>query len=175
MLGAFMYHVTAPEIAEIILRDGFIDHAAQKGIPGFGVTHTFDPGVWFADKPPITAIAIDQFMGRTDEAWISIFITPEDFDRCFKGNEWQDASWPTRQWCIPAVEANKFPRQEVPLRDVLAMRIGDDLTIEDLNGLIESEISDDAIKARWLGALQFSALRRERAAVIDRAIMSAPT
>lgn len=38
-----LYHVTTPEIAPVIMREGFRDHAAQKGVPGFGVTHTFDP------------------------------------------------------------------------------------------------------------------------------------
>ena len=150
---AYLYHVTTPEIARIIFRDGFKDQAAQKYVPGFGVTHTFDPGVWFADVPPITAICVDQFLGHTDEAWVCIRITPEDFDRCFVGNEWQDTSWPTRQWLIPAAEANKFPRFEMPLEKVLARRIDDNLTVEEMSDMIETEMTDETIKDRWRAAL----------------------
>ena len=43
---ANFYHVTTPENAQIIMREGFKDHAAQKGVPFLGiVTHIFDPGV----------------------------------------------------------------------------------------------------------------------------------
>jgi len=106
---AYLYHVTTPEIARIIFRDGFKDQAAQKYVPGFGVTHTFDPGVWFAGVPPITA--------------------------------------------IPAAEANKFPRFEMPLEKVLARRIDDNLTVEEMSDMIETEMTDETIKDRWRAAL----------------------
>jgi hypothetical protein len=155
---AYLYHVTTPEIAQIILREGFRDHAAQKGVPGFGVTYTYDPGVWFADVPPITAVGVDQYIGHSDEAWIALLITPEDFERCFKGNEWQDASWPTRQWLIPAADANQFPRFELSLEEVLRFRINDTLTTEGLSELIESDLTDESIKARWCAALETAML-----------------
>jgi hypothetical protein len=51
-----LYHVTTPEKLPLILKDGFKDHAAAKGVPGIVITHRFEPGVWLADVPPITAI-----------------------------------------------------------------------------------------------------------------------
>jgi hypothetical protein len=103
-------------------------------------------------------------MGRSDEAWIGIWVTPEDYERCFVGNEWQDESWPTRQWLIPAAEANRFPRREVPLEEVLYCRIhgtpearsvggGGTITAEEMSHLIDTEM-DDPIKARWRAALK---------------------
>jgi hypothetical protein len=56
-----LYHVTAPKNVPLILRDGFRDNAARKGA-GDIATYQFDPGVWLADVPPITAISVDQFM-----------------------------------------------------------------------------------------------------------------
>ena len=158
-----LYHVTTPEIAPVIMREGFRDHAAQKGVPGFGVTHTFDPGVWFADVPPITAISVDQFMAHVDEAWIAVFITEDDYWQYFRGNEWQDESWPTRQWLIPAAHANQFPRSEVALAQILRQRIDDTLTAEVLSELIETDLSDDGIKACWRTALTAATAEIEQA------------
>jgi hypothetical protein len=103
----------------------------------------------------------------TDEAWIRIKITQEDFDRCFLDNEWEDFTWPTRQWLIPASEANQFPRDEMSLLDVLAHRLATEhcdhptnlhLTADFIRKMIETEMTDATIKARWLDALD--AVRR---------------
>jgi hypothetical protein len=154
-----LYHVTTPEIVPVILRDGFRASAAQKGLPGLVVTHTFDPGVWFADVPPITAISVDQFMGYEDEAWIAVFVTEEDYNQHFVGNEWQDTSWPTRQWLISETAANSFVRCEVPLSEVLRLRIANVstqhhryYTAKVLQRQIQNEMSGDT-QARWLAAL----------------------
>jgi hypothetical protein len=112
-----LYHVTVPEKLPQILRSGFKDHAAAKGIPGMMVTHRFESGVWLADVPPITAISVDQFLGHADEAWIEVLATEEFYWRHLRGNEWQDASWPTRQWLVSAQAVNQLSMQEVSLVD----------------------------------------------------------
>jgi hypothetical protein len=157
---ALFFHVTTPEAAASILDNGFKDSAAKKGFLGI-VTHEFQPGVWFADVPPITAISVDQFLGHRDEAWIAISVTEEEFHKHFRGNEWQDPSWPTRQWLIAAEAANNFPRCEIPLVEVLRMRIANDstehhrfITADILRECILSEMNpEEPIQARWLAAL----------------------
>jgi hypothetical protein len=157
-VGAFMYHVTTPERAPVILREGFRDHAARKGF-GNMTTYMFDSGVWFADVPPITAISVDQWLGHKDEAWIAIFITETDFGRIFQGNEWQDESWPTRQWLIPANCANQFERSEVPLEQVLRLRIVNNTTEHHAYytaDILREQITQEmggAVQGRWLAAL----------------------
>jgi hypothetical protein len=121
---AIFYHVTTPPIAPTILAEGFKDNAARKGIFDI-VTHVFEPGVWLADVPPITAISVDQFLGHEDEAWIAVRVTEAQFEAHFRGNEWQDSGWPTRQWLLPAAVVNQFPRWEIPLVDVLKLRIAE--------------------------------------------------
>jgi hypothetical protein len=153
------FHVTTSEIAPIILTEGFKDNAAQKGVLGI-VTYRFDPGVWLADVPPITAISVDQFLGHEDEAWIAIRVSSSQFNAYFRGNEWQDESWPTGQWLLPAAVVNQFPRHEVPLVDVLRIRLTDNstehhrfYTAEVLHEQILSEMSG-AIQTKWLTALE---------------------
>jgi hypothetical protein len=153
------YHVTTPEFAPVILTEGFKDHAAQKGIFDT-VTWQFDPGVWLADVPPITVISVDQFLGHADEAWIAVQVSASGFNTHFRGNEWQDQSWPTRQWLVPAAVVNRFPRHEVPLVDVLRIRLTDNSTehhrfqtAEHLREQILSEMSG-AIQTKWLAALE---------------------
>jgi hypothetical protein len=160
-----LYHVTTPEVAAIILREGFKDHAAQVDLGFFGSgIRTLKSGVWFADVPPIGAISVDckDYMEHTDtdEAWIRINITPQDFDRLVGGNEWEVPGWPTRQWLLPASVANKLPRDEMSLTEVLAYRMATDfdrigLHLRDgfLREQIETEMTDEAIKARWFDAL----------------------
>jgi hypothetical protein len=161
-LIGYLYHVTTPEIAEIILREGFKDHATtvSAGYPLVPVK-TYEPGVWFADMPPIQVVGDDAgYYDHTDEAWIRIKVTPRDFDRYFAHNEiLDDISWGTRQWLIRAAQANLLPRDEMPLRDVLAYRMrnidryGEIVTADFLRYQIEKEITDETIKARWLDAL----------------------
>lgn len=154
-----LYHVTVPEKLPLIMRDGFKDHASSKGFPGIMVTHRFEPGVWLADVPPITAISVDQFLAHKDEAWIEVLATEEFYERHMRGNEWQDASWPTRQWLIKAQEVNKLFMREVPLPQVLAMRITNKstehhayYTADMIRRAIKSEMSG-AIQERWNAAL----------------------
>jgi hypothetical protein len=47
--GMELYHVTTPEIAAIIFRDGFKDHATTVDWGMFLGIQNFEPGVWFAD------------------------------------------------------------------------------------------------------------------------------
>ena len=169
----YLYHVTTPEIAAVVLREGFKNHAARVCFGICGGIRTYKPGVWFADVPPIGAISVDcrEYMQHTDtdEAWIRIKITQEDFDRCFLDNERNDGGWPTRQWLIPAREANKFPRDEMALLDVLAYRMATDfdrigLHLRDgfVRELIETEMTDATIKARWLNALDAACRLRQQ-------------
>jgi hypothetical protein len=154
-----LYHVTVPEKLPLILRDGFKDHASAKSVPFIGITHRFESGVWLADVPPITAISVDQFLGHADEAWIKVLATEEFYERQLRGNEWQDPSWPTRQWLVPAQAVNQLFMQEVPLAEVLALRLANNssahhafYTAAVLRQQIASEMSG-AIQARWNAAL----------------------
>jgi hypothetical protein len=61
---------------------------------------------------------------------------------------------------VQAAVANRFPRDEMPLADVLRMRLTTDLdwsglhlTAKFVRDMIEEELSDAAIKARWHEAL----------------------
>jgi hypothetical protein len=160
-----LYHVTTPEVAEIILRDGFKDHATTVRPGGFfGFTKTYKPGVWFADMPPISVVGDDGgYFGNVgrDEAWIRVKVTPQDFDGYFADNEILDDTWGTRQWLIKASKANKLPREEMSLRDALAYRLlnlgpyDEDLPVRPdfVRKMIEAEMTDATIKARWLDAL----------------------
>lgn len=157
--SASFFHVTTPAIAPIILRDGFKDNASRRGLLGV-VTHQFEPGVWFSEAPPITAISVDQFLGHEDEAWIVIRVSREQFDAHFVGNEWQEESWPLRQWLVPAAVVNQFPRAEVPLVDVLRMRLTDTstkhhryYTPDVMRRQIHTEMRGE-IQAKWLAALK---------------------
>jgi hypothetical protein len=152
-----LYHVTVPENLPLIMRDGFKDHAASKGI--LIVTRRFEPGVWLADVPPITAISVDQFLCHHDEAWIEVLATEEFSERHIRGNEWHDPSWPTRQWCVPAQAVNRLVRREISLVEVLAMRLANNTTehhrfytAEVLRKQIATEMSGE-VQARWNAAL----------------------
>jgi hypothetical protein len=75
------------------------------------------------------------------------------------GNEWNDASWPLRQWLVTADAANALARREVGLVEVLRMRLADNTTehcayyrAEVLAQLIREEISGD-VQRKWLAAL----------------------
>jgi hypothetical protein len=162
----YLYHVTSPEVAAIILRDGFQDHISrvQHG-PFGGPPITYPPGVWFADFPHIGAISIDAMKqyrdhADTDEAWIRIKVTPEEFDYWFRTRERYDFTWGARQWLMEAVLVNTFPRSEMALADVLKMRLIPDLdgsgldpTVEFMRAMIGQELTDPTIKARWNEAL----------------------
>jgi hypothetical protein len=159
-----LYHVTSPENLPLILQDGFKDHAAKKGVPGLIVTHEFAPGVWLADVPPITAISVDQVLCHQDEAWIEVTATEAFYQRHMIGNEWRDSSWPTRQWLVPACEVNKLIRREVPLVEVLKLRLANKstehhafYTAEVMRRQIANEMDGD-IQARWNAALDAAAL-----------------
>jgi hypothetical protein len=169
----YLYHVTTPEIAAAILREGFKDHATQVYLGIFLGTRTYKKGVWFADVPPIGAISVDcrDYMQHTDtdESWIRIKITQKEFDRCFLAHERNDGGWPTRQWLIRAREANKFPRDEMSLLDVLTYRMATDfdrigLHLRDgfVREMIETEMTDATIKARWLDALDTACRLRQQ-------------
>ena len=115
--------------------------------------------MWFADVPPITRISVDQYLGHDDESWLAIFVTEDEFSRHFVGTEWEDDSWPTRQWLIPAVIANSFPRCEIPLAEVLRLRIANTstehhrfYTANVLRECIHGE-TDGPIQDKWLTAL----------------------
>jgi hypothetical protein len=156
------YHVTTPENLPLILEGGFKDHAATRGILDI-ITHQFEPGVWLADVPPITAISVDQYFGHSDEAWIEVMATEEFYWQHMRGNEWQEESWPLRQWLIPAVAVNTLPRREIPLVEVLAMRIANDTTehhrfytADILREQIETELVD-GVRERWRAALETAA------------------
>jgi hypothetical protein len=154
-----LYHVTTPEILPLILEGGFKDHASRKGIPGLIVTHQFEPGVWLADVPPITVISVDQYAGRKDEAWIEVMATEEFYRQHMLGNEWQDESWPTRQWLVPAEFVNQLRMREVPLVEVLTLRLLNQSTEHHryytpavMRRQIATEMSGE-VQARWNAAL----------------------
>jgi hypothetical protein len=113
--------------------------------------------VWLASAPPITAVSIDQFMGHTDEAWIAVDVPWPDFDREFRPNEWEDESWPTRQWLVPTSVVNRFPRREVPLVEVLRIRLDPACPLHvpaaDFEEVIRTEMKGQ-IQARWRAALR---------------------
>lgn len=153
-----LYHVTTPKNVTPILRDGFKDSSARKGAIGI-TTWQFEPGVWLANVPPITVISVDQYMGHEDEAWIELLVDDAFYADHMRGHEWQDASWPTRQWLIQAADVNKLPRREIALVDVLRLRIADcttehnaQLTAVLIEETIRSEMGGETAE-RWLSAL----------------------
>ena len=87
------------------------------------------------------------------------------YQRHMIGNEWRDSGWPTRQWLVPACEVNKLIRREVPLVEVLKLRLANKstehhafYTAEVMRRQIANEMDGD-IQARWNAALDAAALK----------------
>lgn len=84
-----LYHVTERANVVRILCDGFNASEARKSALGIGA-YRYPSGVWLADVPPITVLAVDQWMGHVDEGWIEVIATPEFYHQHIIGNEWAD-------------------------------------------------------------------------------------
>jgi hypothetical protein len=153
-----LYHVTERANVALILRDGFNASEARKSALGIE-TYRYPSGVWLADVPPITVLSVDQWTGHADEGWIEVIATAEFYYQHMLGNEWNDASWPTRQWPVSDIGVNALVRREVDLVEVLRMRLANGTTehhtyytADVLNNLIRSEMGGD-VQRRWQAAL----------------------
>ena len=95
-------------------------------------------------------------MDHKDEAWVAIEVDLAQYDACFRGNEHPHPSLPTRQWLLPAAVVNEFPRWEVPLVEVLKLRLDRSCPYHcsyvKLKRLIKSG-TWGATRERWLTAL----------------------
>jgi len=150
-----LYHVTTPQIAQVILRDGFKDHACEAYSP-FEPLVSYPPGVWFSDMPIFGMIEYSDYFDHADEAWIRIPAMPD----LLAGGEMFDVpGWFGRSWLLPAARVNILQRFEMLLHDVMAYRVKLDagevygpIIVPVLHDTIQ-EMTDAKTKARWQAAL----------------------